>query len=134
MLCYDYFEDSNEEVKLVTHAHITTWVLALILFFISIGLHKANKVRGLKIVQMILRLFYILIIVTGAMMLFSLAVIPVVYWVKAILGILVIAFFELVLTSMIKGKSTGLLWVILIVLFIAVVYLGFYLPLGFKFF
>ena len=27
----------------MTHAHITTWLLALILFFIAIGLHKKWK-------------------------------------------------------------------------------------------
>ncbi|MEH7524143.1 DUF1516 family protein, partial [Bacillus sp. JJ1503] len=40
------------------HAHITTWVLALVLFFVALGLHKSGKARALKVVQMILRLFY----------------------------------------------------------------------------
>ncbi len=115
----------------MTHAHITTWVLALILFLIAIGLHRANKTRSLKIVQMILRLFYLLIIATGVMLFINLAVIPEMYWVKAILGILVIAFFELVLTFSIKGRSTGLPWIALVILFIVVVYLGLDLPQGF---
>ena len=116
----------------MTHAHITTWVLALILFFIAIGLHKAGKQRGFKIIHMILRVFYLLIIATGAELLFRwLGTITPLYWVKVIVGILVIVFFEMVLVSTKKGKSAGVPWVLFIISFVAVVYLGFYLPLGF---
>ena len=113
----------------MTHAHITTWVIALILFFVAISLHKNGKTRGLKVVQMILRLFYLLIIATGVGMLFSLSTISVLYWIKAILGVLVIGFFEMVLSKTIKGKSTGVLWTLFVVAFVVVVYLGFKLPL-----
>lgn len=115
----------------MTHAHITTWVIALILFFVAISLHKRENKRAYKIVTMILRVFYLLIIVTGAMMLFSLATITGMYWVKALLGLLVIGFLEMVLGSTTKGKSAGLSWILLIIGFIAVVYLGFELPMGF---
>ena len=115
----------------MTHAHITTWVIALILFFVAISLHKNGKIRGLKVVQMILRLFYLLIIATGVGMLFSISTISALYWIKVILGVLVIGFFEMVLINTIKGKSTGVLWTLFVVAFVVVVYLGFKLPLGF---
>lgn len=115
----------------MTHAHITTWLLALILFFIAIGLHKAGKSRGLKVVQMVLRLFYLLIIATGVGMLFGLGTITSMYWIKAILGVLVIGFFEMILSSTIKGKRTGTAWALFVVAFVVVVYLGLKLPLGF---
>ncbi|WP_071393865.1 YisL family protein [Bacillus tuaregi] len=115
----------------MTHAHITTWVLALILFFIAISLHKSGKQRGLKIVQMILRLFYLFIIATGVMMLVDMTAISTMHWIKAILGIIVIGFFEMVLASTIKGKSTGAAWLLFVIAFVAVVYLGLSLPLGF---
>ena len=115
----------------MTHAHITTWVIALILFFVAISLHKNGKTRGLKVVQMILRLFYLLIIATGVGMLFSLDTISALYWIKAILGVLVIGLFEMVLINITKGKSTGALWTLFVVAFVVVVYLGFKLPLGF---
>ncbi|WP_394235495.1 YisL family protein [Niallia oryzisoli] len=118
----------------MTHAHITTWLIALILFFVAIGLHKAGKQRGFKIVQMILRLFYLLIIVTGVMMLFSMSAISTMHWIKAILGIVVIGLFEMLLGSTTKGKSTGTAWVIFVIAFIVVVYLGLSLPLGFYIF
>jgi len=115
----------------MTHAHITTWLIALILFIVAISLHKKDNTRAYKIVVMILRVFYLLIIATGAMLLFSLASISTLYWVKAILGLLVIGFIEMVLGSLSKRKSTGMAFILLIVAFIAVVYLGFDLPMGF---
>ena len=115
----------------MTHAHITTWVIALILFLVAISLHKNGKTRGLKVVQMILRLFYLLIIATGVGMLFSMSTISAMYWIKATLGVLVIAFFELVLIYTIKKKPTGILWTLFILAFVAVVYLGLKLPIGF---
>lgn len=113
----------------MTHAHITTWLIALILFFIAVALHKKENTRNYKVVVMILRVFYLLIIATGAMLLFSLATITPMYWVKVILGLLVIGFLEMVLSFLAKGKSAGFAWILLIVGFIAVVYLGFDLPL-----
>lgn len=115
----------------MTHAHITTWVLALILFFVALGLHKTGKTRGAKIVHMIIRLFYIFIIATGGILFSNLAVIPPMYWVKAILGILVIAGFEMVLVFTKKEKPVGPAWILFIISFIVVVYLGFDLPQGF---
>lgn len=50
----------------MTHWHITSWVVALILVFVSYGLYGAGKAKGAKITHMILRLFYIIIILTGA--------------------------------------------------------------------
>jgi hypothetical protein len=117
----------------MTHAHITTWLIALILFIVAIVLHKNEKHRPYKIVVMILRVFYLLIIVTGGMLISNLAVIPGMYWVKTILGLLVIGFFEMVLAQTSKGKSASLAWILLIVAFIGVIYLGFTLPQGFYF-
>ncbi len=50
----------------MTHWHITSWVVALILVFVSYGLYGSGKAKGAKITHMILRLFYIIIILTGA--------------------------------------------------------------------
>ncbi|WP_338472116.1 YisL family protein [Niallia sp. XMNu-256] len=111
----------------MTHAHITTWVIALILFFVAISLHKKDNKRPYKIVTMILRLFYVLIIVTGVMLLPG---ITGSYGVKALLGVLVIGFLEMVLGLTKKGKSAGFAWILLIIGLIAVIYLGLSLPMG----
>ncbi|MBY0121068.1 YisL family protein [Bacillus sp. S/N-304-OC-R1] len=114
------------------HAHITTWVLAIVLFLVALGLHKSGKTRALKVVQMILRLFYLLIIGTGIWILSSLHSISMLYILKSLLGVVVIGFFEMILVRTIKGKNTAMFWVLFLIAFIAVLYLGFVkLPLTF---
>lgn len=117
----------------MTHAHLTAWFVALILFFIALGLHKSGKEKGFKVVQMILRLFYILIIVTGVMLLTSISNISLLYIVKAVIGLWVVSMFELILVRMAKQKSTSIFWIQLVVTFVVALYLGFMLPLGFDF-
>ncbi|SRR5690606_6763327 len=117
-----------------THAHITTWVIALILFLIALALHK-NAGKGFKMTHMLLRLFYILIIITGALLFFKHQTIDsALYGMKFLLGLIVISMFEMVLVRLSKGKRAIVPSIILIISFILTLYLGLYLPLGFKLF
>ncbi|MEL3973035.1 YisL family protein [Rossellomorea oryzaecorticis] len=114
-----------------THAHITTWVIAIILFFVAVRLHNAGKAKGMKVVQMILRLFYLLIILTGALLFWKhQGINPALYGIKALVGIWVIGMLEMILVRMNKGKSTKMFWIQLIIALIIVLILGFQLPLG----
>ena len=118
-----------------THAHITTWVIALILFAVVLFLHNGGKQKGAKIVQMILRVFYLLIIITGfGLFMNHSAYDPALYGVKFLGGIIVIAMMEMVLVRTVKGKKTGLFWTILIVSFAVTFYLGAKLPIGWNWF
>ncbi|KYC97212.1 YisL family protein [Heyndrickxia sporothermodurans] len=109
-----------------THAHITTWVVAVILFVIALVLIKSGNAKGTKIVHMILRLFYILTIVTGAFLFFKFqSANPALYGIKLLGGLLVIGMMEMILSRMKKGKGTGLFWILLIIFFVGVLYLGF---------
>jgi len=112
----------------MTHAHITSWVIALILFVIALYLHRSGKEKGFKIVQMILRVFYILIFITGGLLLHSI-VVDKFYVLKALVGLWVIASLELVLVRLKKGKNMGPFWIQLIISLAVVLYLGYYLPL-----
>ncbi|TDL35349.1 DUF1516 family protein [Jeotgalibacillus sp. S-D1] len=117
-----------------THLHITTWVIGLILFFVAYGLHKSGKAQGSKISHMALRLFYVLIIVTGAALFFIHSSIDAaLYGVKFILGVLVIGFMEMVLVRTKKGKKTQVMWILLLLALAGTLYLGFSLPVGFNF-
>lgn len=88
-----------------THAHITTWVVALILFFVAVGLHNAGKNKGMKIVHMTLRLFYLLIILTGALLFWKhQGIDPGLYGIKGLVGIWVIGMFEMVLVRLQKER------------------------------
>ncbi|MCA1039464.1 YisL family protein [Bacillus infantis] len=114
----------------MTHAHIFTWVVALVLFFAALGMHNSGKAKGVKVVQMILRLFYLLIIGTGIWMLTSINI-DLLYVLKALLGLWVIAMIEMIIIRTTKGKKTSILWVQFVVAAILVIYLGLRLPLGF---
>lgn len=117
-----------------THLHITTWVVALILFFVAAGMNKASK--GRKISHMILRLMYILVTLTGVALFITALDFGqgMLYGLKFIAGLGVIAFMEMVLVRGAKGKSTTGMWIGLIVCLLAVLGLGFSLPMGFDFF
>ncbi|WP_251554366.1 YisL family protein [Neobacillus muris] len=114
------------------HGHITAWLLALILFFVSIGLHKSGKAKAFKIVQMILRVLYLAIIATGAGLLFSGINIDVWYILKAIVGLWVIGIFEMLLGRVANNRKTSVFWIQFVVAWLLVLYLGFVkLPMSF---
>lgn len=115
------------------HAHMTAWFLALVLFFVAIGLHKSGKEKGAKIVQMVLRLFYVLILLTGFMLLFSINI-NIMYVLKAAVGLWVIAMLEMIVIRTRKNEKASILWIQFIVAVLLVLYLGFSLPLGTKLF
>ncbi|MCM3690244.1 YisL family protein [Neobacillus niacini] len=107
------------------HGHVTAWVLALILFIVAIFLLKGGKEKGAKIVQMILRVLYLLIIATGVGLIFMLSNIDMLYILKAIVGIWVIGLFEMILSKVAQNRKTSILWVQFVVAFLLVLYLGF---------
>ncbi|MDV6376927.1 YisL family protein [Sporosarcina sp. GW1-11] len=116
-----------------THMHIFTWVVAIVVFLVSASMAKGTK--GKKITHMILRLFYILIIISGAALFFThMSLDSMQYGIKFILGLLTIGFMEMVLVRGNKGKNTGLMWILLVVFLLVTLYVGFKLPLGFNFF
>jgi hypothetical protein len=117
----------------MTHAHITAWVVALILFFVTVSLQRSNSPKA-RMMQMVLRLFYLIIIGTGALLLHSMASIPPLYIVKVLVGVWVIGTMEMILVRAAKGKSTNMFWIQFVIAFIVVLYLGLKLPLGFYLF
>ncbi|MBT2756441.1 YisL family protein [Mesobacillus foraminis] len=114
----------------MVHAHMTAWFLALVLFFVALGLHKSGKEKGFKVLKMILRVLYILIIATGVGLLLSLSNISMMYILKAAVGVWVIAMLEMILGRTAKRESTKVLWIQFIIAILLVLYLGFSLPLG----
>lgn len=110
--------------------HITAWLLALILFVIALILNKNGKAKGFKVVQMILRVLYLLIIITGGMLLFSTSHIGLLYILKAAVGLWIIGLFEMILMKAAKKDSSVSLRIQFVIAFLLVLYLGFKLPLG----
>lgn len=114
------------------HGHITAWLLALILFIVALSLHKSGKAKGFKILQMILRVLYLVIIATGVGLLFSVYRIDVWYILKAVVGLWIIGLFEMILGRVANDRRTSVFWIQFIIAWVLVLYLGFAkLPMSF---
>lgn len=112
------------------HAHLTSIVLAFVLF-INIVIMQ-NKGTKIKIWHMGLRVSYILILATGVMLFFSVYNMSLLYIAKAVVGIFMIALFEIVVLRKEKGLSTDILWISFSVVFVAIFLIGFILPIGIR--
>jgi len=111
------------------HLHITTWVIAIILFFVALA------IKNPKVVHMILRVFYILIIITG-IALFMKGMDygqGMLYGLKFLAGILVIGMMEMSLVKKKKGKPFTTFVVLFFIFFFITLFLGFKLPMNINF-
>jgi len=115
------------------HLHITAWVLALILFFVSLSLQKKGNEKGAKIVKMIIRVLYLVIIGTGIMLFpHRYSYLTKWYVLKVIGGLWIIATIEMILSRTSHNRRTSVFWIQFIIAFALVLYLGFaVLPLSF---
>ncbi|MEH7108236.1 YisL family protein [Bacillus sp. JJ1764] len=107
------------------HGHVTAWALALILFFVALSLHKSGKTKGFKVIQMILRVLYLLIIASGVGLLFMVYKIDIWYILKAVAGLWIIGLFEMILSRIANNRRTSIFWIQFIVAWLLVLYLGF---------
>ena len=115
-----------------THLHITTWVIAILLFLAAAFMNPESK--GRKIVHMVLRLFYILVIITGLALFIEWSSSDAMqYGLKFLFGLLTIGMMEMVLVRGKKGKSVTLFWVLFAVFLVVTMFYGFKLPIGFDF-
>ncbi len=106
------------------HTHASFWVLTLLLFFISYFLLRGNKLKGQKITHMILRLFFVIMLLTGLGLVINLKFMLVAV-IKMLVAIWLIAAMELILVKGRKGESTGGLWVQFLISIIAVLVIGY---------
>lgn len=113
-----------------THLHITTWVVAIVLFVIAaLG---GGKSKGL---HMGLRLFYILVIISGGALFYATMGLGMgmLYGFKFLAGIAIIGVMEMTLVRQKKGKATSTFWIVFAILLFVLLFLGFKLPMGFNF-
>lgn len=116
-----------------THLHITTWVVAVVLFLIAAFMQRDSK--GRKILHMVLRLFYVLIIITGLTLFIEWSSSdPMLYGIKFLLGVLTIGMMEMVLVRSKKQKPVTMFWALFAVFLFATMFIGFMLPIGMDFF
>jgi len=113
------------------HLHITAWVVAFILLFVSYGMLKAGK--NAKVPHMILRLFYLIIIGSGIGLLLSYHSFGSLLGeiiIKVIAGLWAIASMEMITIKAGKGASTKAFWIQFVIAALIAIVLGFFrLPL-----
>src|SRR5690625_4780023 len=96
-----------------THLHVTAWILAIILFAVVLILRKQGKDRGAEIVQMILRLDYLLILYSGGDLLANYFTDTRLFAsiVKSLAGLWVIVAMEMIVAKMNKNKPATGAWI-----------------------
>jgi len=113
------------------HLHVTSWIVGLILFLVAFVLYKQSNEKGAKIVHMILRLFYLLIVFSGGYLLFDVYLanfsmpMGVEAITKGLAGIWLIAAMEMLLVRTNKGKKVTSMWIQLIIALALVLVLGY---------
>lgn len=117
------------------HAHITGWVIAFILLFIVFSAYKSGK-NG-KVLHMVLRLMYLVILGTGIGLLMiyindgspSGSLLGELI-VKVLAGLWAIASMEMITVKANKGVSTKSFWIQFVIAAVIAIVLGFFrLPL-----
>ncbi|MFC7371739.1 YisL family protein [Fictibacillus iocasae] len=113
----------------MTHAHVTSWFLAVVLFVIAYMLYKKGDQKKSKIFHMIARLMYLLIIATGGKMLFDYLTDPTIVnrgplIIKMILGLSVIGLMEIILVQKKRGVTKLRNWAFFWITFLLTLYYG----------
>src|SRR5699024_10136971 len=100
---------------------------AFILFGILFLLHKQQQEKGAKIVHMILRLVYLLILYSGGSLLghYFGSDMVVAAVIKSLAGIWVIAAMEMIMVRRDKGQPTKGLWIQFVIAILITIGLGF---------
>lgn len=116
-----------------THLHIFSWVVGVVLFLVAAVMADGTKAK--KMTHMTARLFYVLILISGALLFFRYSSMDAaLYGVKFLLGLVTIGLMEMVLVRSQKGKKVTTLWILFFIFLFATMFLGFHLPIGFEWF
>lgn len=76
-------------------AHVGGWEVAFVLLIVAYILYRVGKAKAGKIVHMLLRLMMVIILVSGAWLLFAFHVSDVLYYVKGLLAIITFGLMEM---------------------------------------
>jgi hypothetical protein len=112
------------------HAHVTSWLLALILFFVTYMLYKKNAGKKAKIFHMILRVLYLAILATGGHMLAGYLLDPGIVnqgplIIKGTLGVVMIGLMEIILVQRKRGEGRVLNWVFFFITLLLLLFYGY---------
>ncbi|GAK11895.1 YisL family protein [Geomicrobium sp. JCM 19039] len=105
-------------------SHQGSWAFVAALFIVAYFLFTSHKNKPGKILHMILRLFFIIMLVSGVGMLFEMGW-PLVYIVKGILAVVMIGLMEMSLGKAKRGENGMGAFIGVIVLLVIVALMGF---------
>lgn len=101
---------SPEIMKMLYHSHAGSWFITILLFAISYAMFKKGSMKPQKITHMILRVFFIIMILSGIGLVVALQY-PVEFVLKGVLAIILIGLMEMILVRSVKGKETKGFWI-----------------------
>lgn len=118
----------------MAHLHITAWLVAIILLFVVTSLYKKENNRTGKIIHMILRLDYIIVLISGVLLLFEYDTFGSYLGeiiVKVIAGLWTIVSIEMITVRSAKGEAAKGWWIQFVIAALIAILLGFTrLPMG----
>lgn len=106
-------------------SHIYSWLIAYILFILVAIFYQQDKHKPGKILHMILRLMYIMILLTGIGLFFAYHTYSVMLFIKVIAGLWIIAAMESVTVRLSKNRPLNSWFIQLIIASIVTITLGF---------
>jgi hypothetical protein len=104
--------------------HSDSWFWIIIFFVLSFIFLKTGKNTLHKISQGLFRLFALIMIVSGIAQLVALHF-PVAYVIKGVLAIVMIGVAEMIVAKAKRGKKTGSMWLVFIILLVLVLLLAY---------
>ena len=115
----------------MAHLHITAWILAIILLFVVVSFYKQGKGKPGKILHMILRLDYLIILYSGGSLFADYSNISGELIIKVLAGLWTIVSIEMITVKTNKDKPTKAWWIQFAIAALIAIILGFgRLPLG----
>ncbi|MBC1940203.1 YisL family protein [Listeria welshimeri] len=116
------------------YVHLISWVAIVVLTVTALAIYSKST-KGFTILQMVNRIFYILVILSGVMMVqYSVEQSWILAVFKILMGIIVIGVVEMLLSYRKQQKPTGMFLMIFIIVVVITVSLGFYLSGGYPLF
>lgn len=109
----------------LAHIHITGWVIAIILLFVVSNYYKQDKGSQGKILHMVLRLSYLVILFSGISLFFSYTNKPIELFIKVIAGLWAIVAMEMITVRTRKQLPTKSWWIQFIIVAAIAIILGF---------
>ena|SRR5690625_2845045 len=109
----------------MAHLHITAWVVAFILLFVVVSSYRKEGSKVGKILHMVLRLDYLLILFSGIVLFMEYKNYPGELFVKVIAGVWAIVAMEMITVGTNKNRPTKAWWIQFVVVALIAIILGF---------